>query len=78
MIFDVRNWSGGGPDVWNTSISNAISVFVAVAFVVDPESPPEMGRYPEAVDRLLIPFRVFSNEPEALAFLRRNDGEPVV
>jgi len=49
-----------------------------VAMLIDPESPPTLGSYPETIDRLLIPFRVFTEEAEAVAFLRTEDRSAAV
>jgi hypothetical protein len=70
FLFDVRVWQGGKPAAWRLAIKNIESTFIAVALLIDPESPSIAGPYPEAVGRLLIPVEFFTDEEEALAFLR--------
>ena len=76
VLFDLRKRLASERDKWDTFIEHALSLFTAVAFVVDPESSPRIGGYPEAINRLLIPFGVFTDEAEALAFLRDGAGLP--
>ena len=68
-LCDVRMWASGDSESWLGFISAAPSSFTAVAVLVDPDRPPEMAGYPDAIDRLLMPFRMFTDEAEALAFL---------
>jgi len=70
FLFDVRNWQGGELKAWNLAIEQTLSTLSAVAVLVDPDSASVAGPFPEAVNRMLIPVRFFTNEEEALAFLR--------
>ena len=70
MLNDLRGWPGTDPEGWTTFVQNIASVSSAVAFVVDAESSARLGPWPEAMNRLLIPFQVFTEEAEALAFLQ--------
>jgi len=74
VLDDVRNWPGANHGAWMTLVSNALSLFSAIAWVVDAESSPRLGAFPETIDRLMVPFRVFTDEAEALAFLRGDTG----
>lgn len=70
FLFDVRNWRGGEFKAWNLAIEQTLSTFSAVAVLVDPDSAAVAGPYPKSVGKLLIPVQFFTNEEEALAFLR--------
>jgi hypothetical protein len=39
--------------------------------LIGPEGRTDLGGFPEAVNRLMVPFDVFSDEVEAKAFLTR-------
>ena len=72
-LFDARTWPtwpAVDREVWATFISGALPAFSAAAVIVDPASPPQSVAFPETIDRLMIPFRIFTDEAEALAFLR--------
>jgi hypothetical protein len=43
--------------------------FSVVAMLIDEETPEPRTRFPELVDRLLIPYKVFTDETDALDFL---------
>ncbi len=70
-LFDARKWPAGDPEMWVTVIANLTSTFSAIAMLLDPASPADVGEYPAVIDRLLIPFRTFTDEAEAIAFLER-------
>ena len=72
VLFDARRWPSGDPEMWATIITNLKTTFTAVAMLIDPESPAEMGEYPSIIDRLLVPFRIFTDETEALTFLKQD------
>lgn len=72
VLFDARQWPSGNSAMWATVITNLQSTFTAIAMLVDPDSPSEVGEYPAIIDRLLIPFRLFTDEEEALAFLAQD------
>jgi hypothetical protein len=69
ILFDARQWPGGDPEGWITVISNAEEVFSAGAMLFDESAPSVVGRFPEFINRFVIPFRTFTDEAEALAFL---------
>jgi len=70
MLFDARNWPGDHFAAWGSAVGNLQSALSAIAMLREPESPVEVGPFPELIDRLLIPFQVFTTEAEALEFLR--------
>ena len=45
-------------------------ICVAAAVIANARSAQAMGAFPQLVDSLLIPFRVFTEEEPALDFLR--------
>ena len=70
LLFDARKWPGGDVRGWPTAVTNLASSLTAFAMLIDPGSPVGVGPFPDAINRLLIPFRVFTGEAEALAYLR--------
>ena len=73
ILFDARNWPSGDAQSWARFIGQIESVCSAGAVLVDTENPPRLGKYPSLLDALLIPFRVFNDETEAMAFLRTHN-----
>ena len=70
-LFDARKWPGPGSyEGQVASVRNVADSFTAMAMLIDAESPPPEGHVREAVDRLMFPFRLFTDEAEALAFLQ--------
>lgn len=69
VLFDARKWPSGNPDAWVTVIERMQESFTRAAMLLDPADPVDVGEYPTVIDRLLIPFRVFTDEAEALAFV---------
>jgi hypothetical protein len=69
VLFDARRWPKGDPEAWIAVIQRMQESFSAVAMLLDANSPGDVGEYPTVIDRLLIPFRVFTDEAEALASL---------
>ncbi len=70
FLFDIRVWQGATPAAWDMAVRNIESTFTAVALLIDPESPTTAGPIPEVVGRLLVPVGFFTDEEEALAFVR--------
>jgi len=70
ILFDARDWPRGDPSSWARFISIVESVCLAAAVLVNPTSEKALGRFPDLIDDLVVPFRVFKDEDEALAFLR--------
>ncbi len=67
-LLDLRKRLPSDQDSWAIFIKNA-QMFSAAAFVIDPDVHPRVDVYPEIINRMLIPFQVFTTEAEALAFL---------
>ncbi len=75
LLFDARKWPGGDPEAWVTFISSAEQMFSAGAMLFDTLAPPVVGRFPEFIDRFVIPFRTFTDESEAIDFLLARGSE---
>lgn len=69
VFFDARSWPGGETLAWITAIERLPEFFTAIAILVDEESRPALGHYPETIDRLVIPLRIFTDRTDALDFL---------
>lgn len=69
ILFDARQWPSGDTASWVRFISLIEQVCVAGAILVDPERPAALGRFPEFLSKLIVPFAVFTREADALAFL---------
>ena len=70
FLFDIRNFLGSSPKAVILAISRVKSTFSAVAALIDPESASGLRPYLEAIGRLLYPVHFFTDEEEALAWLR--------
>jgi hypothetical protein len=68
-LFDARMWPIGGADFWVTFIDLLPSVVSAGAILIAPDQATGLGGFPRAVNRLMIPFEVFTVEDEAIEFL---------
>ena len=69
FLFDARVWPSGDADSWVAFINRIPEFCTAGAIVVDTADPPQLGFFPEALSRLLIPFSVFADEVTATEFL---------
>ena len=69
-LSDVRQWVGADIDAWAEVARNVMNVFSAYAMLLAPESSPIVRAFPNAIDKLLIPFETFTDEAEAVAFVR--------
>ena len=74
VLDDVRGWPGANHGAWGAFVSKALSLFSAIAWVADAEAVPRLGAFPDTIDRLLVPFAIFTNEADALRFLRGDTG----
>ena len=70
-LFDARKWPIGGSDFWVAFIDSLPSVVSDGAIIIDPGAPSALGGFPKAVNRLMVPFEVFTSEEEAVEFLLR-------
>lgn len=69
-LWDVRAWQGATPEAWGYLIPRIARLVSAVAMIVRADRDQRVGPFPAAIDRLLIPFRIFIDEQKALEFLR--------
>jgi hypothetical protein len=74
VLFDARIWPGGDPRGWLAVINQMRAVFSAGSMIVDPPMLESLSELFDPLGRLLIPFRVFTNQDEALAFLEPFKG----
>lgn len=70
-LFDARTWPIGGSDFWVAFIDALPSVVSAGAILIDPGTSSALGGFPKAVNRLMVPFEVFTSDVEAVEFLLR-------
>ena len=70
-LFDARKWPMGGSDFWVAFIDALPSVVSAGAILIDPGASSALGGFPKAVNRLMVPFEVFTSDVEAVEFLLR-------
>ncbi|MGH8912995.1 MAG: hypothetical protein ACRDZM_00575 [Acidimicrobiia bacterium] len=75
-LFDARQWPIGGSDFWVTFIDELPSVVSAGAILVDPDDEAALGGFPRAVNRLMVPFEVFTEQDAAVVFLRQFANHP--
>jgi hypothetical protein len=70
-LFDARLWPVAGSDFWVTFIDELPSVVSAGAILIAADDAAALGGFPRAVNRLMVPFEVFTQEEDAIAFLVR-------
>lgn len=74
LLFDIRQWKGGEPEAWQLTIESTSSLFTAVAVLIDSNSAPTVGRFPEIINRFMVPAQLFTDEEKAMDFLRGFQG----
>jgi hypothetical protein len=70
-LFDARKWPKAGSDTWMAIIDVLPSIVSASALLVLPDGEALLGGFPSAVNRLMLPLEVFTDESEATAFLEQ-------
>ena len=70
ILFDARQWPMGDGPSWAQFISMIGDVCSAGAVLVDGKASPGIDSFSPAIDSLIIPFRVFTDEDAAVSFLR--------
>lgn len=73
IFFLAEKWQYGDPASWGRLIELIESVCSAAAVLMPEANWPKMGRFPELLDALVMPFRMFSDEAAAMAFLRSHN-----
>lgn len=68
-LWDTRGFPRPEPQSWRFFIDRSFELFKALAIVTDPESIALLGAFPMAMDALLVPVRVFTDEAEALDWI---------
>ena len=74
VLWDARDWRGTAPLAWLKLISVVRSLATAVAMVLGPDNAGLAGSFPAAINQLLVPFRLFTDPDEALAYLHAQKG----
>ena len=67
-LWDVRGMARPRPGAWTVLIERIAELITAVAILMDPDEN-NVGPWPDAIDSLLIPVRVFTTEDEAIDWL---------
>jgi len=75
-LFDARLWPRPGSGFWVTFIDLLPSTVSAGAILISPGSRDVLGAFPDAVNRLMVPFEVFDSREAATAFLMQFAPDP--
>lgn len=70
-LFDFRLWPPARADFWATFIDLLPATVSAGSVLITHGGRAQLGAFPEAVNRLMVPFDVFTDEDEAKEFLLR-------
>ena len=73
ILFHAERWPSGDAASWRRFIDMIESVCSAAAVLMPESDWAKMGRFPELLDAMVIPFRMFTTEDEAMAFLRNHN-----
>ncbi len=68
-LWDVRLWRGVTPEAWGYLTPRIARLISVVAMLVSPDQHHLVGPFPDVIDRLLVPFRVFTDRQEAMEYL---------
>ena len=68
-MWDVRGMARPSPTAWSVLIERVADLVSAVAVLIDP-SDDNVGHYPATIDSLLLPMRTFTDEDEAIDWLK--------
>jgi len=69
VLTDARPGLSWEPPTWGTFLANAPAAFTAIAVLIDPAAAPNPGSFQEIIEKFFMPFRLFTDEAEAMAFL---------
>jgi hypothetical protein len=69
VLADVRSGLSWETATWSTFITRAASAFTAIAVVTNAEGGPDPGPFQDTIEKMLMPFRMFTDEAGALEFL---------
>jgi hypothetical protein len=73
ILFHAEKWQSGDAASWRRLIELIESVCSSAAVLMPEADWSKLGRFPELLDSLVIPFRMFSDEAAATAFLRSHN-----
>ena len=71
VLWDHRATPRLEPEAWVQVIGRVGKMLVALAIVTDEGSSPKLGTYPNAIGALLVPTREFTDQDQAIAWLRQ-------
>lgn len=69
ILWDPRTVVPLPPGAWRAIIERLETIVVALAILVDDEQEHGLGSFPAAIDTLLLPVRLFTDEAEARTWL---------
>ena len=70
-LWDARSVPDFPLSVWQVFVDRIDKVVVALAILVDESGDRSMGKFPEVMDSMLIPVRLFSDEGASIEWLRQ-------
>ena len=70
VLADARAGISWEIPTWKTFIEGATTSFTAIAVVVDPAGETDPGAFRTIIEKLIMPFRLFTEESAALEFLK--------
>ena len=68
-LWDIRRLTKPKPDAWLGFIKGAPDNLTAVAVLGDPDHIELLGSFPAIINKLQLPFRLFTDETSALEWL---------
>lgn len=69
ILWDPRTVVPLRPGAWRAIIDRLEKLAIALAIIVDDENETRLGSFPLAIDTLLLPVRLFTDESEARRWL---------
>lgn len=69
ILWDPRTVLPMRPGAWQAIIERLEKIVVSIAILVDDVKDHRLGSFPEAIDSLLLPVRLFTDEDEARSWL---------
>ena len=70
-LWDPRAVDRFPPEAWRAMITRLDGSLVALAILIDERGADAFGAFPDAIDALMMPVRVFRDETEAMTWLRQ-------
>lgn len=70
-IWDAKAFPDFPPSVWQAFVNRVDKVVVALAILADESGEAAMGRFPDVINSMLIPVRIFRDQDAAIEWLRQ-------